>query len=1305
VSAAKTWSPASGVRDKLPSSTITIKGRNSGNVPVDALVLQDPAFTGSAPAVADTAFEYFDVTGFTGLVLPQGANQVQIDVLDADGQWHNGTPASSLPTATGGAINGVALGDIVGVRATFSNSDSSVKLPVVTNAGQTGNVGISVTLRQTLRSSGEPIVIPPSGNKVVDNQSSALVVYQGTPRNPQNADAKYTITGGSVKVTPDKSLYPAGSSTTVNPNQTLIYQLALANRGDRNLVAPVVLDKFDPDQLSYDATQAYPSGSYQLDTTGTSLTGAGLTVDTSTPGQVRFTFADGDYLAPGQTAYLRVVLTTKPGLPAGTTIDNEYGITWDVTTNGPVACSSGADSDFDGDDSWCTDDQPVKVQKAESMASLKQIKGDDVPFTNVAVPGNPCPEADGYTYYPCIAHTHPGGIFDYKLNVTVSGNVSIDRARAIDVLPHIGDTGVLLTGQSRDSEWTPTMQSAIDVTGLPAGASYTLYYATTYTPGTDSLSNHGGAWGSNWSATPPSDLSTVKSIGIDVVTADGTPLAPAATFTLHWKMLAPPVAPGVGSITWNSFGFTGEPTDGSGWLLPAEPRKVGIDLSSPSVEVSKTTTGGDGAFGFTLTPIDPAGDPMAHEVTTTGGAGSYTWGAEANLTAGGTYKLAETPQDGWESTFEQCTSTDAVTGIQSDITPIASGDGSVTFVAPVDGEVNCSFSNTKRPEITVTKTATGDGGDFSFTLTPTDPAGAAITKDITVGKDSSASAVFGPKGLTPGDYTIVEAADSKWVSDFTQCTDADGTVVSTPLADGRLGASFHAAAGAELSCSFANTKRPGITVTKTATGGDGSFHFELTPTAPATGGGAADIAVADGATGSYTWGPDGLTPGGTYTLTETVQDEWISTFEGCTGLADGDLISSAANSVTFTAEAGAAVNCSFTNIKRPQITIGKTTLGGSDGTFLFVLQGTGGSAKDVAVSNGTGTANWGPAGLEPGTYTLYEDTSGDVDANWVAEFKQCVDSHSDGITFTPVDEAGKVGVTFAAEPGADISCSVTNTKRPTIEVQKTSVGGDGTFEFTLTGDGGSAVPVSTQDGSGSYTWGPAGLTPGGTYTLSETVQDEWVSTFDSCTGVTPDSHTDSSVTFTATAGADISCSFTNTKRPTIEVQKTSVGGDGDFAFTLTGDGGSEQTVSTTDGSGSYTWGPAGLTPGGTYTLSEAEQVGWTGEFSQCTANGAKLDVTADGLTVTFVADAGADITCSFVNTKIQVLPTSQEDTPPPTAKPSQPSPSPQPSPTDDTIAYTGVNTVGLGWVALVLLLGGGLLLVLGTMWRRRPGRH
>jgi hypothetical protein len=47
----------------------------------------------------------------------------------------------------------------------------------------------------------------------------------------------------------------------------------------------------------------------------------------------------------------------------------------------------------------------------------------------------------------------------------------------------------------------------------------------------------------------------------------------------HWQMRAPVDAPSNGEIAWNSFGFRATRTDNNQSLLPAEPIKVGIQVT------------------------------------------------------------------------------------------------------------------------------------------------------------------------------------------------------------------------------------------------------------------------------------------------------------------------------------------------------------------------------------------------------------------------------------------------------------------------------------------------------------------------------------------------------------------------------------------------------------------------------------------------------------------------------------------------------------------------------------------------------
>ena len=80
--------------------------------------------------------------------------------------------------------------------------------------------------------------------------------------------------------------------------------------------------------------------------------------------------------------------------------------------------------------------------------------------------------------------------------------------------------------------------------------------------------------------------------------------------------------------------------------------------------------------------------------------------------------------------------------------------------------------------------------------------------------------------------------------------------------------------------------------------------------------------------------------------------------------------------------------------------------------------------------------------------------------------------------------------------------------------------------------------------------------------------------------------------------------------------------------------------------------------------------------------------------VTSGNDTRTATACADIPPTIQVLPSSSSIPPPPTV-----------APTSSTMAYTGVNTLGMGWLAFLLLGGGGVLLLTGTLWRRKPRRH
>src|SRR5205823_5754604 len=115
---------------------------------------------------------------------------------------------------------------------------------------------------------------------------------------------------------------------------------------------------------------------------------------------------------------------------------------------------------------------------------------------------------------------------------------------------------------------------------------------------------------------------------------------------------------------------------------------------------------------------------------------------------------------------------------------------------------------------------------------------------------------------------------------------------------------------------------------------------------------------------------------------------------------------------------------------------------------------------------------------------------------------------------------------------------------------------------------------------------------------------------------------DDTVEATLAAGKTLSCSFTNTKHATLTLNKTSVGGDGSFAFTSSGGGlGSFSPIATLSGSGSS--GPIDVTAAnlGTKYVTESGQTGWDLTGIVCSGTASYRIGTGQGVSF---ANGGAD---------------------------------------------------------------------------------
>jgi fimbrial isopeptide formation D2 family protein len=214
------------------------------------------------------------------------------------------------------------------------------------------------------------------------------------------------------------------------------------------------------------------------------------------------------------------------------------------------------DQDGDFEETVCIGYAATLVSSSALLKSEKLVKG----------------QLDAaYSKYPAYGQTVPGGQADYRLRISNAGNVPMKNIVIIDILPFIGDKGVLDT-QDRLTEWRPNLAGPVTP---PAGVS--VYYSNQSNPCRPELNfSPAGCTTANWSTVPPTDITTVQSLKFDF---GSIVIQPGDSLFLAWPMRAPTDAPTSGEIAWNSFGYIATRNDNNVQLLAAEPIKVGIKVN------------------------------------------------------------------------------------------------------------------------------------------------------------------------------------------------------------------------------------------------------------------------------------------------------------------------------------------------------------------------------------------------------------------------------------------------------------------------------------------------------------------------------------------------------------------------------------------------------------------------------------------------------------------------------------------------------------------------------------------------------
>jgi len=524
----------------------------------------------------------------------------------------------------------------------------------------------------------------------------------------------------------------------------------------------------------------------------------------------------------------------------------------------------------------------------------------------------------------------------------------------------------------------------------------------------------------------------------------------------------------------------------------------------------------------------------------------------------GGYTVTEATVAGWKLTDLECDDGNSTGDI---------GTRKATINVGPNEHVTCKFTNTKLGTIIVEKQTLPDGSSGTFDFTG-DAAGPL--------QDNGQIVV---NNLLPGTYTSTEGDPTPpFDLGSIQCDDNDST--------GNVGnrtATFHLQAGETVKCVFTNVKRGSITIIKDAQPNDAQdFHF----TTVGSGLSAFDLDDDSDATLSNTKQFSSVVPAD-YSVSEVDVAGWELTTLVCNGTL-GSTGTRSGNTADIHLTPGGSVTCTYTNVKAGRILVDKVTDPAGDPTsfeFNPSWSDTNFNLTDASLAHDSGD-------LKPGTYSVAELAQ----AGWDLTSATCDDG-------SPVDA-------ISLQAGETVVCTFTNTKRASVIVKKVMVGGTSTFDFSGTPSG----AISQNNGTISQE------VVAGTYVSTEAAKAGWDLTSVVCSDAdSVGSVADSNATFHVGAGETVTCTFTNTKRGHILIDKVTNPAGDPASFEFDPSYGSNFFL--TDAA---TPNDSGALQPGTYSVAELALAGWDLTGTSC----------SDGSPVSaIVLGAGETVTCTFTNTK------------------------------------------------------------------------
>lgn len=364
-----------------------------------------------------------------------------------------------------------------------------------------------------------------------------------------------------------------------------------------------------------------------------------------------------------------------------------------------------------------------------------------------------------------------GGDIVYTLHITNNQDMDLSNIEIVDILPYIGDTGVILNTQPRGSQF-PVYATAditakiINILGDPVVPTpvIKIEYSTSNNPirfdenGTNTIGS--GAW----TDTPPADITTLAAVR--VTTAPGIILKPYERLIVTIPAKAP-VGVASGQIAYNSYAVRADITNGgvTTKMNPAEPNKVSVrigdaekgsighfvwlDANNNGLQEQDET----GINGISVELYDADGTKLADTVTSNDNNGNPGYYSFTNLPAGNYYvKFIPTEENTLtiqKTDAENGSKPDPTTG-KTDIITLAENQILTTVNAGIAAEV-CA-----PPVISASNRCIHVGNTFDplENVTATDCHDTDITQDIIVTANNVDTTQAGVYSVT---YSVTDA--------------------------------------------------------------------------------------------------------------------------------------------------------------------------------------------------------------------------------------------------------------------------------------------------------------------------------------------------------------------------------------------------------------------------------------------------------------------------------------------------------------------------------------------------------------------